>query len=174
MTPTSKTRMTGIRISICNQVSTGQENRVSLLRISSPTKIIGGSQKGGFPKGWFWRMFRRHEKPERGYVRMFRRNENWKEGTLNENRKEGTFACSCGTKTGMRAHSPKPPFYETALLSPGEIRWKLSDTGDGRRIGILKSPSFSLCPQPLLQKYMIRLRVLISTNNPNPECQRHN
>ena len=35
----------------------------------------------------------------------------------NENRNEGTFACSPGTKTGTRAHSPKPPFYETALLS---------------------------------------------------------
>ena len=50
-------------------------------------------------------------KPERGYIRMFPRN---------ENRNEGTFACSPGMKTGTRAHSPKPPFYETALLSPGE------------------------------------------------------
>ena len=70
---------------------------------------FAGSQKGGFPKGWFWRMFPRNEKigtsvrsdvpperkPERGYVRLFPRNE-----------------------TGTRAHSPKPPFYETALLSP--------------------------------------------------------
>ena len=38
----------------------------------------------------------------------------------NENRNEGTFACSTGTKTGTRVRSPKPPFYETALLSPGE------------------------------------------------------
>ena len=30
----------------------------------------------------------------------------------NENRKKGTFACSPGT----RAHSPKPPLYETALF----------------------------------------------------------
>ena len=51
-------------------------------------------------------------KPERGYVRMFPRN---------ENRNEGTFACSPGTKTGTRVHSPKPPFYETTLLSPGEL-----------------------------------------------------
>ena len=48
-------------------------------------------------------------KPERGYVRMFPRN---------ENRNEGTFACSAGT----RVHSPKPPFYETALLSPSDLR----------------------------------------------------
>ena len=41
---------------------------------------------------------------------------------LNENRNEGTFACSPGTKTGTRAHSPKPPFYETALLSPNDSR----------------------------------------------------
>ena len=32
----------------------------------------------------------------------------------------GTFTCSLGTKTGTSAHSPKPPFYETAPLSPGE------------------------------------------------------
>ena len=31
---------------------------------------VEGWQKGGFPKGWFWRMFER--KPERGYIRMFR------------------------------------------------------------------------------------------------------
>ena len=50
-------------------------------------------------------------KPERGYVQMFPRN---------EIRNGGTFACSLGTKTRTRVRSPKPPFYETALLSPGE------------------------------------------------------
>ena len=54
--------------------------------------------KGWFPKGWFWRMFPR-----------------------NENRNEGTFGCSPGTKTGTRVRLPKPPFYETALLSPGDF-----------------------------------------------------
>ena len=47
-----------------------------------------GSQKGGFPKGWFWRMFPQNEtgtrvdsdipperKPERGYVRTKRKPE---------------------------------------------------------------------------------------------------
>ena len=71
---------------------------------------IGASQKGGFPKGWFWRMFPRtktgtrvhsdvplERKPEQGYVRMFPRNENQNE-----------------------ARSPKPPFFETALLSAGD------------------------------------------------------
>ena len=58
---------------------------------------------------------------------MFSRNENRNEGTFGcslgtRNRNKGTFACSPGTKTGMRVHSPKPPFYETALLSPGEMR----------------------------------------------------
>ena len=63
-------------------------------------------------KGWFWRMF-----PQ---------NENRNEGTFRcspgfKNRNQGTFACSAGTKTGTRAHSPKPPFYKTvALLSPGD------------------------------------------------------
>ena len=56
---------------------------------------LGGRQKGGFPKGWFWRMFPWNEtgtrvhsdvpperKPERGYARMFPRNENRNEGTF--------------------------------------------------------------------------------------------
>ena len=47
------------------------------------TRKSGVDKKGGFPKGWFWRMFP-------------------------------------GTKTGTRVHSPKPPFYETALLSPSD------------------------------------------------------
>ena len=40
----------------------------------------------------------------------------------NENRNEGTFVCSPGTRIGTRVRSPKPPFYETAfkVLSPGE------------------------------------------------------
>ena len=44
----------------------------------------------------------------------------------NENRNEGKFACSPGTKTGMRVHSPKPPFYEPALLSPSDLHQLLS------------------------------------------------
>ena len=39
-------------------------------------------------------------KPERGYIRMFPRN---------ENRNEGTFGCSPGTKTGTRVRSDVPP-----------------------------------------------------------------
>ena len=70
--------------------------------------FIGGCQKGGFPKGGFGGCSP-GTKPERGYIRMF---------PQNENRNQGTFACSPGTKTGTRARSPKPPFYETALLSP--------------------------------------------------------
>ena len=62
-------------------------------------------------KGWFWRMLPRNKNSQRGYIRMFPRN---------ENRNEGTFACSPGTRTGTRVRSPKPRFYETALLSPSE------------------------------------------------------
>ena len=51
----------------------------------------------------------RYQKPERGYIRMF-------PGTKNRN--EGTCGCSPVPKTGTRAHSPKPPFYEAALLFP--------------------------------------------------------
>ena len=71
---------------------------------------IGGTQKGGFPKGGFGRCspgtktrtrvlvdVLPERTPERGYVRLF----SW-----NENRNEGTFA--------------KTTLYETALLSPGE------------------------------------------------------
>ena len=68
----------------------------------------------GLPKGWFSKRVvladvLPERKPERGNIRMF---------PQNENRNEGTFACSPGTITGTRAHSPKPPFYETALSSP--------------------------------------------------------
>ena len=37
-------------------------------------------------------------------------------GTKNWN--EGTFGCSPAPNTGTRAHSPKPPLFETALLFP--------------------------------------------------------
>ena len=46
----------------------------------------GWFPKGWFPKGWFWWMFPR-----------------------NENRNEGTFACSPGTETGTRVRSDVPP-----------------------------------------------------------------
>ena len=49
--------------------------------------------------------------PERGYIRMF---------PGMKNRKEGTFGCSRYQHPGMRAHLPKPPFYETTLLFPLE------------------------------------------------------
>ena len=72
---------------------------------------FGGTQKGDFQKGGLGGCSP-ERKPERGYVRMFPRN---------KNRNGGTFGCSPGTKTGTRVHSPKPPFYETALLSPGDF-----------------------------------------------------
>ena len=56
----------------------------------SRLKVFGGSQKGGFQKGWFRRMFPR-----------------------NENRNEGTFGCSPGTKTGTRVRSHVPPERQT-------------------------------------------------------------
>ena len=37
--------------------------------------------------------------------------------------KGGFGGCSPGTKTGTRVRSPKPPFYETALLSPNDPFW---------------------------------------------------
>ena len=56
-------------------------------------------------------------KPERENIQMFPRN---------ENRNEGTFACSPGTKTGTRVRSPKPPFYETVLLAPNDKPFDIS------------------------------------------------
>ena len=58
---------------------------------------------------------------------MFSQNEkNWNEGTFgcSPGTKTGTRVRSRvpGTKTGTRARSPKPPFYETALLSPSDLR----------------------------------------------------
>ena len=59
---------------------------------SDRTLIWGLTKKGGFPKGWFWR--------------MFPRNENWNEGTFGSSPPIG---CSPGTKTGTRARSHVPP-----------------------------------------------------------------
>ena len=63
---------------------------------------FGGSQEGGFQKGGFGKCSA-VPKPERGYIGMF---------PCSENRDEGTFGCSSVPRTGMRAHSPKPPFYD--------------------------------------------------------------
>ena len=78
---------------------------------------------------------------------MFPQNENRNKGTFGcspktENRNEGTFACSPGTKTGTRVDSPKPPFYETALLSPGDE--SRDNPGTTRRLITVKSLYF-LC-----------------------------
>ena len=102
-----------------------QTNNVTKNRRKREARIYlgltkGWFSKGWFSKGWFWRMLPR-----------------------NENRNEGTFGCSHGTKTGTRVHSPKPPFYETALLSPSEsimVRlWELE--------GLKQSLIFQLGPQ---------------------------
>ena len=57
---------------------------------------IGVHVRVVFQKGWFWRMFAR-----------------------NENRNEGTFGCSPGTKTGTRVHSHVTPERK---LERGHIR----------------------------------------------------
>ena len=83
--------------------------------------IWGGAKLGGCQKEWF---------SKRVVLREFPRNENRNEGTFGcspgtktgTSLNEGTFACSPGPKTGTRAHSPKPLFYENALLSPSEKR----------------------------------------------------
>ena len=67
--------------------------------------------KGWFPKGWLWRMFPSTNKTERRYIRM-------SPVPKKERRYIWMFP---GTKTGTRVRSPKPPFYETALLFPLEL-----------------------------------------------------
>ena len=60
---------------------------------------LGGCQKGGFPKGWFWWMF-----------------------PWNENRNEGTFGCSPRTKTGNEGTFAKTTLLRNRLfVSRGEI-----------------------------------------------------
>ena len=54
----------------------------SLLRTPFLRTSLGGSQKGWFPKGWFWRMFPSTKKPN-----------------------EGTFGCSPAPKNGTKVHS---------------------------------------------------------------------
>ena len=75
---------------------------------------------------------------------MFARNENRNEGTFvcspgTKGWNEGTFACSPRTKTGTRAHSPKPPSYETALLSPSDFGRYLE--GRNTPVGRVRPPS---------------------------------
>ena len=74
---------------------------------------FGGCQKGGFPKGWFWRTFPRNENRNEG---AFGCSPGTKTGTRvhsdvprSENRNEGTVACSARTKTGTRVRSHVPP-----------------------------------------------------------------
>ena len=63
---------------------------------------------------------------------MFPRNENRNEGTFafSPGTRTGTYVCMFpGTRTGTRAHSPKPPFCETALLSPSDFVSEERDRG---------------------------------------------
>ena len=103
-------------VSICKGRWHQDAWNASVWGISPPSEgglpLFGGCQKGGFPKGWFWRMLPR-----------------------NENRKEGIFGCSPRTKTGTRVYvcmfprnenRNKGTFakttlnYETARFSPSD------------------------------------------------------
>ena len=69
--------------------TTGGKSLHQLTHIGVHVRVV-------FQKGWFWRMFAR-----------------------NENRNEGTFGCSPGTKTGTRVHSHVP---SERKLERGHIR----------------------------------------------------
>ena len=70
-----------------------------------------GPRSGLLTKGWFSKRVvladvPPERKPERGYIRMF---------PQNENRNEGTFGCSPGTKTRTRVRSDDPPEKKGAV-----------------------------------------------------------
>ena len=83
----------------------------------------------------------------------------WRMFPRNENRNEGTFACSPGTKTRMRAHSPKPPFYETALLSPGEKLEKIFKMGAASK-NKSKKP-WVLCRRAGIDAALVRVQFVL-------------
>ena len=65
-----------------------------------------------------------------------------------------------GTKTGTRVLSPKPPFYETALLSPSDPHnnpraAETQRTSGGRQLCTLVRGAWPLCPP---------LKVLVATS----------
>ena len=103
-----------------------------------PTKLLCR----GLTKGWFSKRVVLADPPterksERGYIRLFPRN---------ENRNEGTFACSPGTKTGTRGHSPKPPFYEP----PSSLTVILKSSSDSENINSvdISAPKKKKLPPP--------------------------
>ena len=81
----------------------------------------GASQKGGFHKSCFLRMFLGTKNRNEGAKK---RNDGPQKPEWGKNRKEGTKKRNDGTKTGTRVHLPKPPFYKTALLFPLE-QWNI-------------------------------------------------
>ena len=118
---------------------------------------------------------------------MFPRNENWNEGTFGcspgtKTRNEGTFACSLRTKTGTRAHSPKPPFYETALVFRLELRpcMVLVDVSFGSRTRCFRAHPPWRTTAPLKRPRIATLRrsyratLVWTTPTPKPPSPRPN
>ena len=112
----------------CHEVSPLPAVPFGFHRFKAARAIARGFAKGWFPKGWFWRMFPRNENQNEGTFAKTTLLETallspsdpfwcWQKGGF---QKGGFGGCSAGTKTGTRVRSPKPPFYETALLSPSE------------------------------------------------------
>ena len=79
-----------------NSLDQNREFTPNPLCRASGSKSVGGSQKGGFRKGGFGRCSPCTEIPS----------------------KKSFPAAFLDPKTRTRAHSPKPPFYKTALLFP--------------------------------------------------------
>ena len=77
------------------------------------TPTIRGCQKGGFPKGWFSRMYPRSGFLFRGNMRTYPRS---------GFRSRGTSECTFVPVFVLGEHAPKPPFWKTTLLStPGTV-----------------------------------------------------
>ena len=95
----------------CQATRAMRANRV----VTAPLQPYFG-KKGGFQKGGLADV-PRERNPERGYIRMFPRN---------DNRNEGTLACSHGTKTErgyLRQNQPftKPPFLSPNVSEPRTV-----------------------------------------------------
>ena len=89
-----------------------QDFRLLKVSLSFRGFAKGWFPKGWFPKGWFGGC---SLDPQTG-TNMQKRND----GTKNRN--GGTKTGTTVPKTATRVHSPKPPFYKTALLFPLDLR----------------------------------------------------
>ena len=97
---------------LCGSPTEGQKESLFtpevLGKVSLPA-YFRGFAKGWFPKGWFWRMFPRHQTAERGYIRMFPRY---------PKPERGYIQMLPGIKTGTRHIRQNHPFRNRPSVPP--------------------------------------------------------